>query len=486
MAAVSVGYAAVHFRPASSAHDDQITAVVVRAQLPIVIVAGGELKSGESVDVQCEIEGSTKIVEMLSEGSDVTKGEVVMRLDPSSVNDRLAQQRIRVTQTTAAAKAATETFKIQQNLGESQVAKAELALTLAELDLKKYIEGEYGVAQNDLKGLIALAEADLREAEDTLQFYRDLVKKGFRTPEQLRAKEQSVQKAEYVLSRDREKLQVLETFTRERQLTELTAKAEESRREVERAKSSNEATMVKAKTDLEVSQATAQLEREQLDKLGKQLAYCEVTAPKDGILVYANTDKARVELGAAAHFKQKLFSIPDMTRMDVEVWIHESVVKKIRPKLKAEVRVEAYPNLVLTGQVRKLGTFYDSTRHWMSGGVKEYAATIGLNQLPNVELKPGMTAQVRIMVEEIQDALIVPIQTVVPYREEYVCYVVGPAGDERRTVTIGENNENFVQILEGVNEGERLALDARGRVTKELEQREASRPVEEEETEELE
>ena len=96
----------------------------------------------------------------------------MLRLDPSEINDRLAAQQIKVMQADAAAKAAAEELKIQENLAASQTAAAELALKLAELDRKKYLEGDYQVEQDDLAGLIALAQADLQDAKvllDTLQ-----------------------------------------------------------------------------------------------------------------------------------------------------------------------------------------------------------------------------------------------------------------------------------------------------------------------------
>ena len=109
-----------------------VTATVRRANVPITITAGGELESSRGESVVCEVEGSQlKIVEMLPEGTEVTTGQVVIRLDPSDINDRLAAQQIKVTQLDAAAKAAAEDLKIQENLAASQQAQAELALQLA-------------------------------------------------------------------------------------------------------------------------------------------------------------------------------------------------------------------------------------------------------------------------------------------------------------------------------------------------------------------
>lgn len=443
----------------------ELTARVMRATLPITITAGGELESAKTVTVVCEVEGQeAKIVEMMPQGAQVRSGDEVMRFDTGAIERALAAQQIKVMQTEAAAKAAQELLKIETNKADSEVAKAKLALTLAKLDKKKYAEGDYGVEVDNLKGSIALAEADLNEAKDTAEYYAKLVKKGFRTPEQLRAKEQAMKRAEYNLSRDREKLRVLEEFTRERQLVELTAKAEEAERELVRAESSREAAISKAKSDFDTTQVTTGLEKSVLERLQKQLDHCVVKAPQDGVVVY-NKDKRStpIELGAMVHYKQKLFTLPDLTQMQVKAYVHESVIKKVKSGLKAEIRIDAFSNVVLEGAVVDVATFYDSSRQYTSGGVKEYATKVKIAGMPDVGLKPGMTAEVKILAGELSDALLVPLQAVAEQSGQYFCYVFGAAGAERREVSVGDNNESFIEIKAGLSAGEQVALNARAR-----------------------
>jgi len=473
LAALVVGALTIDFAswlPVRAGGDAPITALVVRSNLPIIISAGGELESAEGAQVLCEVEGSNvKIVEMTPEGTQVRQGQVIVRLDPSEVNNRLAQQEITVTQLEATAKAAVEELKIQKNLVASSIAAAELALKLAELDKEKYEEGDYIVEFNELKGSIALANTELQEAEDTREYYRTLVKKGFRTPEQLRAKEQAVERAKYNLSRDDEKLKVLETYTRKRQLAELTAKAEEAARELERTKSSSIAAVTKAETDMEVAEATARLERKQLERIQAQLQFCELPAPCDGTVVYSREGKNPLALGQVVHYKQKLFAVTKMSEMQVKAFVHEAEVKKVRPGMPVEVRVDALGDRTFQGTVQEVANFYDSTRQWLSGGVKEYETIIRIDNLPGTGLKPGMTAQANIIAGELTDGLLVPIPAIAEREGQYYCYVVANTGIQPRQVSIGDNTATFVEIKSGLAEGETVALDARHRAANELE-----------------
>jgi RND family efflux transporter MFP subunit len=450
---------------------NHVRANVVRTTVAILITCGGELESAQGVQVLCEVElkEGVKIVEMAPEGAEVEEGDMIVRLDPSALKDQLAAQQIAVTQADAEAKAAAEDLKIQKNLAASQIAEAELAKTLAALDLEKYLEGDYNVQFNELQGSIALKQTELQEAKETVEFYRDLVKKGFRTPEQLRAKEQAVEQANYELTSNEERLAVLKEYTRKRQVAELKAKAEEAARELERANGSSAATVAKAQSDLDVAEATASLERKQLERLQTQIQLCEIAAPTDGTLVYSHGQKDPLEPGDTVHFKQKLFTITDLDRMQVQAFVHESDVKKVRVGLPAEVRVDALPNLALQGKVEDIADFYDGTRHWLSGGVKEYETIVAIDGVPEGGLKPGMTCQVQIHVGELSDCLAVPIPAVADDDGQYYCYVVTGDAATRRPVKVGASTDSYVEITEGLKEGDTVALDARHRLQSELE-----------------
>ena len=135
--------------------------------------------------------------------------------------------------------------------------------------------------------------------------------------------------------------------------------------------------------------------------------------------------------------RQKIFSLPDMTSMQVKVNIHESLVKKVKAGQKAEIRVDAFPNVVLTGTVKNVSLLADSNRSFMSGGAKEYTTVVTIDEMPTEGLKPGMTAEVRIKVGDLPNALIVPLQAVAQHKGDHFAFVEdngssSPQGQDRR------------------------------------------------------
>ena len=101
--------------------------------------------------------------------------------------------------------------------------------------------------------------------------------------------------------------------------------------------------------------------------------------------------------------------------------------------------------------------------------MKQYETEVSIEDLPSdAGLKPGMTAEVKILVAAIPDTISAPIAAVSEYDGKKVVYVVTAREITRREVVVGDSNEQFVQILEGLQIGEEVALDARTRAAADL------------------
>jgi RND family efflux transporter MFP subunit len=504
---------------------DEITATVKRATLPIIVTERGELESSKTIDARCEVEGfQNKIVSILAEGTKVKgpgwfwwePGQLVVTFDKEKLKTDYLTRDITYKTAVGKAKAAKGELEVQTNKAEGEIADAKLALDLAELDRDKYlgqdsvlvkrstvlgmlanrpagvcpglahlaflsqahvvfyfrpIAGEYQADVKEKNGDVELAHKELKEEEDKLEQYRKFVKKGFGTPDQLRVHELTVATKGYNLMCKEAKLKILLDFTRKRQETELTAKAAEAARKLDRAKKAGAAAIEKAQSDLDAAEAAARVEKQALDRIAEQLDKCIIRAPADGVLVYDKTrfwdPSNQIRAGAMVHNQQTIFKLPDLAQMEVKVKIHESMVKKVHPGQKAEITVESLANLLLHGTVKTVSILAEST-FWEERGVKEYMTTIKIDDLPeNSGLNPGMTAQVKIHAGEVPDVLLVPVQAVAEHEGKHFAYASRFGGVDRREVEVGETNEKFVEVKEGLQEGEKVVLDARSRLTAE-------------------
>jgi RND family efflux transporter MFP subunit len=507
---------------------EEITATVKRANLPITVTERGDVESSKTIEARCEVEGTTfqnKIATILPEGTKVhgpgwfwwEPGDVVVTFDKEKLKTDFLTRDISYKTATGKAQAAKGELEVQKNKAAGEVADAKLALDLAELDRDKYlgygvidefgwrdsvlvkhltvmgmvthrfagvcpsvahvvfyyrpIAGEYQADIKEKTGDVELAHKEMKEEEDKLEQYRRFVKKGFGTPDQLRVHELTVATKKYALMCKEAKLKILEDFTRRRQETELTAKAAEAARKLDRAKKAGEAAVEKAQSDWEAAVAAAAVEKQALDRIQDQLGKCTIRAPGDGILVYAKErfwdPNGQIRPGAMVNNQQKIFELPDLSRMQVKVKIHESMVKRVKPGQRADISIEAMANLTLHGTVENVGILAENT-FWEERGVKQYTIKIKIDDLPDDSgLNPGMTAQVKIHCGEVPDVLLVPVQAVAENEGLHYAYVKAGFGVERREVEVGETNEKFVEVKSGLEEGEKVALDARSRLTAE-------------------
>jgi HlyD family secretion protein len=151
---------------------------------------------------------------------------------------------------------------------------------------------------------------------------------------------------------------------------------------------------------------------------------------------------------------QPLLILPDISRMVVETRVRETDIHKVERNQDVSVRVDAYPDLRLTGTVTLVGTLAREEKE--RRGAKFFGVTIQIHE-SEPRLRPGMTARVEIEVEERASVVFVPLEAVFERDARHVVY---PAGrrPRPREVVLGPSNADFVVVEKGLAPGERVLL----------------------------
>jgi hypothetical protein len=199
-------------------------------------------------------------------------------------------------------------------------------------------------------------------------------------------------------------------------------------------------------------------------EIEKQAQMCHLYAAQDGLVVYhvgeVPTRTAIVAVGENVKEGQKLVHVCDPKHMSVLARVHEAVIAQVRRGQQATVRVDAFPNRVVPARVQNVATVA-SARDWISADVKVYAVSLELLE-DATPLKPGMSAEVRIEVGRKNDAVQLPVQTVLRSGPESFCYVKTAQEIQKRKVIPGLKSDVAVEIKSGVNEGEEVLRDPSG------------------------
>ncbi len=161
--------------------------------------------------------------------------------------------------------------------------------------------------------------------------------------------------------------------------------------------------------------------------------------------------------GVAVRERQPILSIPNLSYMQVKTAVHESVVDRVKSGLHATIRLDAFPDRHYEGAVQSVAVLPDPGG-WLSSDTKVYNTVVTIDEQVD-QIKPGMTAVVEMHIDLLHDVLCVPVQAVIQRGEVTWCYVLVNRVPEQRPVVVGKTNDKFVEICEGLSEGDVVVLN---------------------------
>lgn len=395
---------------------------VEHGDLTISVTEDGSMVSDENVDVVCGVAGGATIIWLIDDGSRVTEGTELVRLDSSKLSEDVSAQKI-----------AFEKARAANIQAEKDFAAAKIAV-------EEYTEGTYKKELRKAESDVSAAKERLQSTRNQLEHGERMFRKGYITPQQLDAQKAAVERADLDLGTAEISLDVLERFAKPKMITELTSKRD----------------AMEAKRDSE--RASLELEKAKLDRLSAQLSKCTLKAPKDGLVIYANERNRQAETeiknGAKVNEGTTIIRLPNLSRMRADVEVHEAKVDKIRTGMAARVRLQGRE---FEGTVTSVANRPQS--NWMSTA-KKYVVQVRIDGEPQ-EVRPGVTAEVEIIVADLKDVIAVPVAAVMEMRGQYFCAVRKGEVIERRAVTLGLGNDKLVNITEGLEDGDALILNPR-------------------------
>jgi len=401
-----------------------------------IVLERGEVESSSNIEVRCEVSSrsssSINIIEIVPEGKWVEEGDFLVRLDDASLQTQLIQQ------------------QITSSNSESAMIEAQANLDSAKLALNEYSEGTYQEQLEQLQSAEFVAEENMRRAQEYLTYSKRLAERGYIPEAQLEADSFAVEKASKELGVAKTKLNVLKSFTKEKVMTHLTADIRT------------------AEARLQARKKTWELDLIQLKEIERQIEKCMIYAPAAGQVVYANNRSGRsssssqiIEEGMPVRERQAIIQLPDPKQMRVIANVHESRIGNVARGMTARLVLDSMPDLQMVGRVTSVSEYPLPPLSIYMAHVKEYPVEIQIDN-PPMDLRPGMTAQVNILVEQIEDALQIPLEAVLEREKVFYCAVPRQDGSlETRIIKVGSMNETEAVVLDGLSEGEIIVLNVR-------------------------
>jgi len=342
-----------------------------------------------------------------------------------------------------------------------------------ELDFTRYADIqklEDGEAKQQLRALLdelQVAQEEYLLAQDRIEGQRRLEERGFITPTELEAEELNLNKS---FNKEQEKetalaLYIQYTFPKEAE--QKLSDYENTVMGFQRQLIDNIAEEAQQRARFRSAERKFNLERVKLADVNEQIEMATIRAERPGLVVYGASDQnaqryrrsseEAIAEGATVRERQAILTIPDMREMAVKVNIHESAVQRVAVGQTANVSIDAFPDVRLTGVVTKVAVVADSANSFMNPDLKVYPTTVKIDG-EHDWLRPGMSSEVEILVDRLQDVVYVPLQAVSYFDDKRVVYVSRGGEPVMREVETGTFSESFIEIRSGLREGEEVML----------------------------
>ncbi len=439
---------------------------VMRTSFDITTTSNGELEARNQIEIRNRLEQQATITEIIEEGRLVKKGELLCKLNDESIRTAIDEELLRVETARAELIQAREAHDIQVSENDSALRQAELKVELARLSLQQWEQGELVSKRQENELALEKAERELERLTEKYEQSKRLHEAKFLSDDEFKQDHLSYIEAQASLKKAQLAKEVYEEFQVPMDQKQKTSDLEEAKAELERVRRKNESQLATKKADLENRKRQLAIREEKLAKLQEQLAACTMLAPADGLVVYATSMErgwsfggdGPLQIGRQVYPNQLLIVLPDTSEMVASVKVHESIAGRVRPGLGATVKIEALGGATFLGRVLSIGVLAESTSRWMDPNLREYTVKIALEGTDDSGLKPSMRCESEIRLGRVEDAIAVPVQAV--FNEGFVRFVYIPSGSKfvRRPVKIGRRSDRFVEVLAGLEAGERVLL----------------------------
>ncbi len=383
------------------------TVAVERGPIASSISATGNSNAVVTVQVGSQVSGNIQAL-FADFNTRVTKGQLVARIDPAMFQARVDQARAAV----ESAQAAVVNANASVRRADADIASAQADLDTANANVARE-NANLADAKNKYNRRVELFNAGLISVEE-----RDTAKATFD------GAVATTQASKSGLSASASKVTAARA-NREVALTQLT------------------------QAQAQVKQASANLQQAEVD-----LEHTFIRAPVDGTVVARRMDVGQTV--AASFQAPTIFEIAqDLTNMQVDTNVDEADIGRVKVGQTAEFNVDAYPNHGFHGQVKEIRRAPINVQN-----VITYDVVVGA-QNPDLKLFPGMTANVKILTDQREQAVKIPNAalrfrppvTGNPPSTVHAAGVQKPDGTQRVWVKGADGKPQAVRVKLGITDG---------------------------------
>jgi HlyD family secretion protein len=448
-------------RPTNAISDAQL-AMVGRGDLDIHVQTVGVLDAARTHMVSSAVRGDKgKIISLVNDGASVTQGQVLVRLDPTPFETEVHRLGGEVRSLVASVASAEQMLEWEKNQMEREIQTAEYNRTVAELELRRLVEGDGPLQLAQYKSELDKAKEELSRYQAYIVELDKLQDQGFANPNEMSLARRKVAQLDELYQTARQRYDSYQAHVLPTSIESARAKVDKAAMEIEQLKKGTAFKVARAEAVLAEVQGKLETVQGSHRQALAELKKTAIRAPFGGIAILYETfrdgQKRKPRVGDRVWQNQPLLYLPDISTMIVKTHIREVDLHKIAMDQPCLVRVDAYPDTVVSGKVTLIGML--ATERFEGGiGEKYFQLTITLDG-ENHRFRPGMTARITVDSQDAADILFVPVHAVFYDGPRTFCYRMTEDGKfQEKDVVLGRQNEDAVEIISGLEKGDRVSL----------------------------
>ncbi len=238
-------------------------------------------------------------------------------------------------------------------------------------------------------------------------------------------------------------------------------KLQKARRAVAEARQESTAQEVVNRVDFRKHELNIARRQERYQRARRDYERTSIRAEKPGIVVYrkiwkpGTDEEGKVAVGDQVWGGRALLDIPDLDKMQVLCLIGEMDIERLHVGLRAYIRLEAFPGPVFNGVVSELAPM--ASPQPGAPDIQVFELVIDIDE-QDERLKPGMSAEVEIVLETILEALSVPLNALFEREDGLVAFRLANGKFAEVPVVIGHKNATAAVVASGLAAGDVVAL----------------------------
>ena len=376
---------------------EYMTARVERGSLRNTVTATGALQAVTTVEVGSQASGTISAL-YADFNSAVKRGQVIAQLDPAVAQAQVEQARANLMQARAGlqqAQAAIAQTRAGITQSRAGVTDAQAKALAARSTVQNQQAGVSGAQAN-----LAVLKAQMDDAASVLRQEQSLAASGVISQRELETARTNYRTAEARYNQAVTQVQQAELSAQSSSsagVAQAQAQVQQAQAQVQQAEAQAQNSTAQVQNAVaQVEQAEAALRLAEIN-----LSHTTITSPIDGVVVSRNVDVGQTV--AASLSAPTLFTIAqDLTEMQVIANIDQADIGLVEQAKGARFDVDAFPGQEFAGTIQQIRLNPQNTQN-----VVTYNVVIDVSN-PEQKLKPGMTANLTITIDERMDVLKVP------------------------------------------------------------------------------